>query len=167
MNTLKPIHITRSIIQRKGFTLLEILILVVILVVVSRYFMPCFSDGAMDKREPVLVSNLTNVRLQLEKYKKEHLDEYPCGGGQSPVDADVFVNRMISGTTAQHEEMGDFGPYYDSFPRNPFANENDVLVRYGRDPGRAEAHWCFDPKTGTIHPDDNKYTMDGTAHSLL
>lgn len=167
MNTLKSICRSSSQIRRKGFTLLEILILAVLLVVISKYYMPCFSDGAMDRREPVLVSNLANVRMQLEKYKNEHLDQYPCGSGESPADADLFVERMISGTTAQHEEGGDFGPYFDSFPRNPFADKNDPLVRYGRDPGRGYAHWCFDPITGVIYADDKKFTMDGTAHSLL
>lgn len=167
MNTLKtPYRITAKG-RRTGFTLLEVLILAVLLVVISKYFMPCFSDGAMDRREPVLVSNLANIRIQLEKYKNEHLDEYPSGSRTSPADADVFVERMVSGTTARHEEAGDFGPYFDTFPRNPFADEEDPLVRYGRDPGRGYAHWCFDPITGTIYADDKKFTMDGTAHSLL
>ena len=167
MNTLKSICRSSSQIRRKGFTLLEILILALLLVVISKYFMPCFSDGALDKREPVLVNNLANIRMQLEKYKNEHLNEYPCGSGTEPADADFFVERMASGTTAQHEEGGDFGPYFDTFPRNPFAEEKDPLVRYGRDPGRGYAHWCFDPITGVIYADDKKFTMDGTAHSLL
>jgi len=167
MNTLKITYSTRAKLRRTGFTLLEVLILAVLLVVVSKYFMPCFSDGAMDRREPVLVSNLANIRMQLEKYKNEHLDEYPCGSRTAPADADVFVERMVSGTTARHEESGDFGPYFDTFPRNPFAEEKDPLVRYGRDPGRGYAHWCFDPITGVIYADDKKFTMDGTAHSLL
>ena len=153
--------------QCDGFTVLEILIVVVLLGILSRVILPRMTEATAfdDRQERALVGMLITVRSQLELYRVEHLDEYPCGDPTAPAAADIMVKRLTSKTNTDHSLSGIFGPYLAQFPFNPFNGLSDV--RYGNDPGKDDAGWCFDPLTGQIWADDKQIGPEGTAHSEL
>lgn len=153
--------------QADGFTVLEILIVVVILGILSQVIIPRMTRATSydDQQERALAGSLITLRSQMELYRVEHLDEFPCGEAANPVACDVMVQRLTGKTNTDHSLNGIFGPYLTQFPYNPFNGLNDV--RYGKNPGQGEAGWCFDPMTGQIWADDKQMGADGTAHSEL
>jgi len=150
-----------------GFTVLEILIVVALLVILSRVVIPRMTQATVfdDQRERALVGTLMSIRSQLELYRVEHLGEYPCGDPTAPATADEMVQRLTNKTNADHSINGIFGSYLTQFPFNTFNDLNNL--RYGNDPGQNQAGWCFNPVTGQLWADDSKMTSEGTAHSEL
>jgi general secretion pathway protein G len=152
-------------IKRRGFTVLEILVIVVILGFLSWVVIPRLIEARMDDRESVLIGSLATLRTQLEVYRVQHLNEYPCGKATHPADPKDFAERLTTKTNADHSPKGVFGPYMEKMPTNLFNEMNNV--RYGTNFGAGLAGWCFDPATGRIAADDGGQTVDGTKHENL
>jgi general secretion pathway protein G len=153
--------------NRKGFTLVEILIVVIILGILAAIVIPQFTEASNDARESALKSDLQTVRSQLELYKVQHLEHYPDmvdDGSGWAADTDNLVARLTSRTNAQGEIMGDgdsaadfpYGPYLQKFPSNPFASDNASTVATGTgDPeGDGDPGWFFATDTGKFSPND-------------
>ena len=102
--------------NRKGFTLVEILIVVIILGILAAIVIPQFTEASNDARKSSLASDLQTVRSQLELYKVQHLEAYP-----GP-DAAGFVTQLTSKTDSDGtlNPAGKYGPYLQKFPKNPF-----------------------------------------------
>ena len=73
----------------RGFTLVELLIVVIILAILAAIIVPQFSASTNDAKAAALQSNLANLRSAIEFYYQEH-GEYPganiatgatCGSG--------------------------------------------------------------------------------------
>src|SRR5256885_16981145 len=67
--------------SNKGFTLVEILIVVIILGILAAIVIPQFTNASQDARKSSLVSQLQTIRSQLELYKLQHRDAYPTATG--------------------------------------------------------------------------------------
>ena len=63
--------------QKSGFTLVEILIVVIILGILAAIVIPQFANASQDARESALLSQLQTLRSQIELYKLQHLDKLP------------------------------------------------------------------------------------------
>lgn len=110
---------------KSGFTLVEILIVVVILGILAAIVIPQFTSASVDAKESALVSDLQAVRSQVELYKIHHNDNLP--GTQATND---FVTAMTS-RTDQDGVVGTgatfkCGPYMREIPVNPFNLLNTV-----------------------------------------
>lgn len=143
--------------NRKGFTLVEILIVVIILGILAAIVIPQFTEASNDARESALVSDLQTLRSQLELYRVQHLDQYP-------VAADI-VSKLTSKTDADGtvNPAGAFGPYLQKFPTNPFVSgAAGSAVGVGTTPAAAAGTtgWEYNETTGQIWPGD-------AAHSNL
>ena len=66
---------------KSGFTLVEILIVVVILGILAAIVIPQFTEASTDAKEARMLSDLQSVRSQIELYKIQHNDELPTFGG--------------------------------------------------------------------------------------
>ena len=62
---------------RKGFTLVEILIVVVILGILAAIVIPQFTNASESAKGSSLVSQLQTIRGQLELYQTQHNGSYP------------------------------------------------------------------------------------------
>ncbi len=107
----------------KGFTLVEILIVVVILGILAAIVIPQFTSASTEAKESALVSDLQAMRSQIELYKIHHNDELPGDPANSSGGVD-FATAMTS-KTDQSGIVGAgptfrFGPYMRSIPVNPF-----------------------------------------------
>src|SRR4051812_26673923 len=70
----------RDIMQRKptrGFTLVEILIVVIILGILAAIVIPQFTNASNDARNNSVASTLQTMRSQLELFKIQHADTPP------------------------------------------------------------------------------------------
>lgn len=102
---------------KHGFTLVEILIVVVILGILAAIVIPQFTDAATESKQSSLVSDLQTIRSQIELYKVQHNDNLP--GTDSSGD---FVTAMTTKTDQYGAAAGTFGPYMREIPRNPFVD---------------------------------------------
>lgn len=140
--------------KNTGFTLVEILIVVIILGILAAIVIPQFTEASNDARRSALVTDLQTVRAQLELYKVQHLEEYPDSN-----DMDNFVDQLTSrsaanGTTGTNSTTYPLGPYLQQFPTNPYisgagSDPNGVVSGTGT-PSSAEtgAGWYFNTDTG-------------------
>ena len=71
---MKTVIRTKS---RKGFTLVEILIVVIILGILAAIVIPQFTNASTDARKNSLSSQLQTMRSQFELYKLQHNDKLP------------------------------------------------------------------------------------------
>jgi len=127
---------------KSGFTLVEILIVVVILGILAAIVIPQFTGASTEAKESALMSNLQAIRSQIELYKIQHNDALPGvqQGGATCTEAD-FVTAMTTKTDQDGVAGGRFGPYMQKIPDNPFstaaAGENSIGMGDIRLPGTA------------------------------
>src|SRR3989339_1007956 len=109
--------------KRNGFTLVEILIVVVILGILAAIVIPQFSDASEQANLSSLTSNLQTVRSQIQLYKIQHNGALPTAAG--------FVAQLtgitdITGATVAIGTSGAVGPYLQSIPKNPYISDNTI-----------------------------------------
>ncbi len=105
----------------RGFTLVEILIVVIILGILAAIVVPQFTSAASESREQSLKANLFRIRQQLQVYKEQHNGNWPPLGA----DGQGFIDHMTRASNA-NGALGDpgaagypFGPYLTRIPANP------------------------------------------------
>ncbi len=136
---------------RNGFTLIEILVVVVLLGVLAGIVVPKFSSATLESQTTVLRRDLQTVRTQIALYQHYHNGALPAGPGETEED---FVRRMTKQTDLAGDPGTEFGPYMLRVPINPFTSSN--TVRIGGVPAGADTHaWRFDPNSGGFQSDDN------------
>ena len=122
--------------NKGGFTLVEILIVVIILGILAAIVIPQFTNASQDARKSSLSSQLQTVRSQIELYKLQHQDKLP----DLVTSWDVLTKHTdISGTTG----TGTFGPYLQQTPANSLNGLNNVTNGTGAAIGTA-CGWVYD-----------------------
>jgi general secretion pathway protein G len=153
-----------------GFTLVEVLIVVIILAILATIVIPQFSTASSDSRVSNIKTNLQCIRGQIQTYKAEHADTYPTS---------EFMNQMIlystvSGTTATvKDETCHFGPYLSGMPINPISNLKNLRIVSGESTAFAapatDGGWWYNTTTGEFRADlmDKWITPDGTRYNTF
>jgi general secretion pathway protein G len=153
----------------KGFTLVEILIVVVILGILAAIVIPQFTSASTEARESALVSDLQAVRSQIELYKIQHLGDALPGAGTATFFEAMEGTTDIDGAVVAVGTAGAKGPYMQALPVNPFSTADPAtnLVRMdGAAAGADTDHWRFDTTTGAFQADDAEVNpTTGDAHS--
>ena len=168
-----------SRIQRQdGFTLVELLIVVIILAILAAIVIPQFSSATTDAQEAALDSNLGGLRNSIELYKAQHVG-YPGAAASSTGcatkgtgaanSAQAFMDHLLmysdaSGNTCT---VGDttykFGPYLrKGIPTDAITQKGSlvaeiVVTNTGAtiNPGAATGGWAYDTKSGQIVMNSN------------
>ncbi|MHC4294011.1 MAG: prepilin-type N-terminal cleavage/methylation domain-containing protein [Planctomycetota bacterium] len=155
--------------RNKGFTLVEILIVVIILGILAAIVIPQFTEASNDARESALATDLQSIRSQIELYKIQHFDEYP--GETTPgngvievVGADLVTDLTVMTNAEGNQVQGvgetpvNLGPYLPTFPRNAFINDdtkNNLVSAGGAVPaGDASTGWHLNTLNGRLSPND-------------
>ena len=148
--------------KNTGFTLVEILIVVIILGILAAIVIPQFTEASNDARVSAMISDLQTVRSQVELYKVQHLDN-PPGTVSGTWTIGNFVPHLTGITSAQGVTVargteGALGPYLQKFPTNPFGSgtaAESALVADATgaiDPNTASGNlgWWFNSTTGNF-----------------
>jgi general secretion pathway protein G len=153
---------------KRGFTLVEILIVVVILGILAAIVIPQFTQASTEAKENSLCSDLQSLRSQIELYKCQHNDIAPTQAN--------FINQMVyctdiagvSNASKARDATHQLGPYLETVPENPFNKLSTVEATAARPAaGDDSAGWSYIEATGEIFADDHFTTATGVAHSQL
>lgn len=140
----------RTPVYSSGFTLVEILVVVVILGILAGVVISQVGNASDDARETCLSNDLRTVRGELERYRIRHFCQYPTvfeGGGSQ------MLNKTQADGTV--DPAGPCGPYLPRIPTNPFNEKATVQVEAGAAGAGDSSHgWHYDSDTGRFRADD-------------
>jgi len=146
---------------KSGFTLVEILIVVVILGILAAIVIPQFTEASGEAKMSSLCTDLQSVRSQIELYKIQHNDAMPgqnnIAVGGTHTGTSGFINGLIgytdiNGVTQAGPGPNVYGPYLQKVPTNQFNNSNVVEEGVGA-PGGNDNGWYFNTSTGAFNAD--------------
>lgn len=148
--------------QSRGFTLVEVLIVVVIMAVLAAVVIPQFTSSTDDAKRSTAEFNLSTMRSLIQTYKGQHRGTNPAHDATTK-SLKVLLNKTKADGTI--DASGAYGPYLLEFPENPYTNVKDVKT-ITNDPAAASdvtaggaGGWLYNATTGNIWLDsDPGYT---------
>lgn len=179
----------KQLFLQKGFTLIEMLIVVIVLAIMAAIIIPQFGSSTEDANISALKAQLKTMRNAIELYYHQHNSRYPGRYRQSDGASQVMDNNQaiqsfsrqltlytdkngkVSGTK---DATFKYGPYLKalSLPKNPFFDglnasrvicdliEDDVTVVPS---ASGTTGWKFYILTGRFIANDNTTLSDGTT----
>ena len=150
----------------KGFTLVELLIVVMLLAILAAIALPKFSNASANARASMLADNLRVIRTQITVFKSQHKGVaagYPdCDTTSNPTE-EAFIAHLTqssndAGETAAPGTDGyRYGPYLREVPDNPVNGKNTVQIITDAEQIPAapdNSHgWIYQPATLTFKAD--------------
>ena len=167
-------QVQKSRFGSKGFTLIEILIVVMVLGILAMVIVPQITVSTQDAKTSTLETNLAAIRNAIELYYVQHNNIFPGEVDEAdgtttfadaaiPTDSDeAFIAQLTQfsdatgKTSATKDAAYPFGPYLKggAFPSNPFDDSNAVLCAISADititTTTAAGGWIYYPKIGKI-----------------
>lgn len=128
--------------KKTRLSYVEAVIIASVLSVVTMTVVPKFIGASPESKTSDLVDGLQQMRAQLDLYRAQHENSLP------PVDS------FESFKTAMTTKVGQYGPYVEKVPVNPFNNLNTVRFD-GVPAGAGKAGWRVDTKTGLFQADNH------------
>jgi prepilin-type N-terminal cleavage/methylation domain-containing protein len=131
-------------VSQRGFSLIELVIVIAILAIVAAIAVPRFSRGVDGAASSALASDLAILHRAVEHYAAEH-------GGRFP-DADRVVRQLTEFTdcngdvSAERTATHIYGPYLRSIPPVPLGPRRGQIGA-AAEPGPGVG-WIYDAATG-------------------
>ncbi len=168
---------------QKGFTLVELLIVVIIIAILAAVLVPQFSGSTDDAKLAALDSTLSNMRTAVDLYYQQH-GKYPgaatAAGATCPLGGtagtgllntqQAFIEQLTRYTNAAGQACTTtdatfkYGPYLkkDAIPANPITDNNTIVISTVGALGMTGAvapglGWKFDVKSGQFIADHVDY----------
>lgn len=177
--------------MQKGFTLVELLIVVIIMAILAAIVVPQFASSTDDAKISALDSNLANIRLAIDLYYQQH-GEYPgdltaagssCSGttgtgtgGAGAQGVIAFLDQMSMYTDKDgwactvSDATYKYGPYLKkaTLPTNPITDSATLVVVASGDLAMAgdgaAGGWKYDINTGKFIANDTNNDPEGNGY---
>jgi len=143
--------------HREGFSLVEILIVVLILGILAMVVVPKFASSSYDAKDAALSTDLKSVRRQIELYTQQHRSRGPEVDEMGQLETTNFANRLTRRTTPEGalDDTGPRGPYLSEWPSNPFVDATVAqTITFGKgtvSPRNGTSGWYFSIQTRQIY----------------
>lgn len=148
---------------RSGFTLVELLLVVVILGTLAAIVVPQFNVASGETREAALAQDLKSLRKAILLYRVQHNDDYP-GPDESSIIAQLTGTTDVSGDTSG----SDYGPYIRGpvWPKNHINGMSSLSVVSGALPGTPDgaSGWIYSLQNGEIRANVAGDAPSGTPY---
>ncbi len=174
-----------------GFTLVELLIVVIILAILAAIVVPQFASSTDDAKLSALDTTLANMRAAIDLYYQQH-GKYPgavvstgatCDSGAADTTGstantkEAFIAQLTRYTNAAGQACTGsganfkYGPYLkkDVLPDNPITTKNALAISTAGTLGMVSTltdgsgGWKFDTKTGQFIADDHRLIPPSTT----
>ena len=152
-----------SLSLAKGFTLIEVVIVVIILGLLAVLVVPHLSTAANAEREDSLRDDLHFLRTQIMVYQAQHngvAPGYPNGDLAVKPSLAVFTNQMTmytdkaGNTSRSPSDVYQYGPYLQRLPKNMLNNNSNIRFVVSDKIFPVQANgldgWLYQPSTGII-----------------
>jgi general secretion pathway protein G len=147
MNNCK---LSNARVNRRGFTVVEILIVVIILATLAAIVVPQFSDAGTDARKNTLTAQLQTIREQIGYYQLQHNGQLPkliTGGGWAVLTQYTSMEGTVNPTGGVGTDYP-FGPYLQYIPANPLTDPA-AATRIAADAATGTG-WIYNETNGKI-----------------
>jgi prepilin-type N-terminal cleavage/methylation domain-containing protein len=176
---------------QKGFTLVELLIVAIILAILAAIVVPQFASSTTDAQESALRSDLAGIRAAIDLYRQQH-GAYPgvnassggtCTGGTKGTGAagtaTAFGDQLVRYTDRNGNscslqdasgELFPFGPYLkeNQIPTNPITGDATIEIVTTGDlemgATGAGGGWKYDTTSGKFIANDTNTDSAGNAY---
>jgi general secretion pathway protein G len=162
---------------KKGFTLVEILIVVIILGILAAIVIPQFSNASTEARKNSARSLAQTIRSQIELYKLQHKDVLPVLVGSNATGTHWAPLTTQTGAAggAPTSATDTFGPYLQQVPSNPLITNPTTALTVVEATDAASpptftgpAGFVYDQAAnGTVAATGKFWVTDDTGNALL
>ena len=149
--------------REKGFTLVELMIVITILGILAAVVFPLFADNVSKAKESAAKTNLATMRHQIEMYKLQHNDVTPGYVNGAGTNEATLVLQFIGTTTVVGQTSPStvpsnpflYGPYLRSIPKNPFNDLTNITyvaeaTAFSAAVDGTSGGWLYKKETGEI-----------------
>jgi general secretion pathway protein G len=135
--SFKQARTRRRTVGHAGFTLLELMIVISIIIILAAITLPQYQKTIMHTREAVLKEDLRSMRMLI--------DQFAADKGRLPQSLDELVSEH----------------YMREVPVDPFTGQKDWAITTGDDPNSSQG------ETGMtdVHSSSAETSSEGTAYS--
>src|SRR5262245_17763180 len=156
--------------QRRAFTLVELVMVVMIVGMLSSMAIPRISRGATAAGDATLAADLTVVRKAILYFAAEHNGDFP---GPSAARFTAGMTQYSNGagsTSVTRSAAFPYGPYLQDVPRCPVGpnmGSNKVLIDAVNSPPKTDLStgdgWVYNPNTGEFYANLPGVVQHGTT----
>ncbi len=156
--------------NQRGFTLIEILMVVILVAIMALVAIPQFLDFQTESKNAALKGALGAIRTGIANQKANMIMRCGAAGDAWPAFTDVFSNSIVASdcTVGQVPTVGDRAFVSGNYPVNPWSNiptsaEATTVVTavagaiadhsIGCDGLTLAQGWCYDPASGDFWAD--------------
>lgn len=160
--------------RQQGFTLVEILIVVMILGILAALIIPRYASASDEARRAAVSDQLRLFRDQINLYSAEHRDTLPGVTASAPAGNVVtFVAHLTNysdasgNVAATKSATHKLGPYLPTIPSNPISGTATVKIDLTTNPVPAADEatgWIFQPRTGRLSINSGALDASGKAY---
>ena len=146
------LHLSRNRhTQRAGFSLIELVIVVVIIGIIGAIAIPRMSSAADNAAKNAVIADRSTLQRAIDLYTTEHEGVLPHVGAAT---IKVFYQRLVtkSDLDGTVNASGIYGPYINGIPLNKI-NGLGTIRKDGVAAGANTHGWRYDSVSGTIEAD--------------
>jgi prepilin-type N-terminal cleavage/methylation domain-containing protein len=150
--------------NKKGFSLLEVVIVVAIIAILAAIGIPRMSRGSKGANDSALSGSLAVLRNSIDLYSAEH-------GGLFPTEAAINTQLVQytdvdGGTSTSKDTTHIYGPYLRSIPPLPVGTRKGGTTISNADGN--DVGWIYDQDEGTIYANTTSTEIDdaGVKYSV-